>query len=199
MRREAQGRETGEPHRFHRAAGEHDLREMKHGGEMARLVYMAAISSARKRILLEHSYFVPDDLALRALLDARERGVEIDIITPGSIDANIVRNASRTLWPDLLRAGIRIYEYHPAMLHCKILIVDDFFVSSGSVNFDERSFEINDESNVNVLDASFAARMIADFERDKAQSKPIGLADLTQTPWPKRVFQRFTSLFRPQL
>jgi cardiolipin synthase A/B len=81
----------------------------------------------------------------------------------------------------------------------KILIVDDFFVSCGSVNFDERSFEINDESNVNVLDSQFAARMIADFERDKAQSKQIRLEDLKQTPWPKRVFQRFTSLFRPQL
>jgi cardiolipin synthase A/B len=169
------------------------------GGETARLVYMAAMAAARKKIRLEQSYFVPDELALKVLLGARERGVEIDIITPGNIDANIVRNASRTLWPQLLRAGVKIYEYHPAMLHCKILIVDDAFVSCGSVNFDERSFEINDESNMNVLDPAFAARMIADFEHDKAQSKPIRLADLKKTPWPKRVFERFTSLFREQL
>lgn len=169
------------------------------GGETARIVYLSAIGAAKKRILLEHSYFVPDDLALEALLQARERGVEIEIITPGNIDANIVRNASRTLWPQLLRAGVKIYEYYPAMLHCKILIVDDLFVSCGSVNFDERSFEINDESNINVLDAEFAARMVRDFERDKAQSKVIRLEDLKKTPWHKRAFERFTSLFREQL
>ncbi len=169
------------------------------GGEMARIVYLSAISAAQKSIRLEHSYFVPDDLALEALLKARERGVEIEVITPGNIDANIVRNASRTLWPELLRAGVKIYEYHPAMLHCKIMIVDDAFVTCGSVNFDERSFDINDESNVNVIDASFAARMIADFERDKAQSKPMHLTDVLDTPWPRRSFEWFTGLFRAQL
>ncbi len=169
------------------------------GGETARLAYLSAIAAARKHIRLEHSYFVPDDLALEALLKARERGVEIEIITPGNIDANIVRNASRALWPQLLRAGVKIYEFHPAMLHCKILIVDDSFASCGSVNFDERSFKINDEANINVLDAKFAARMIADFDRDKAQSKTIQLADLKQAPWHKRAFEAFTRLFRPQL
>jgi cardiolipin synthase len=168
-------------------------------GETARLVYLTAIAAAKKHIRLEHSYFVPDDLALEALLKARARGVEIEIITPGNIDANIVRNASRTLWPQLMRAGVKIYEYHPAMLHCKIMIVDDAFVTCGSVNFDERSFDINDESNMNVLDTAFTARMIADFERDKAQSKTMTLADVKQAPWYKRTFEWFTGLFRPQL
>ncbi|MEO5802817.1 MAG: phospholipase D-like domain-containing protein, partial [Verrucomicrobiota bacterium] len=73
------------------------------GGETARIVYMSAIGAAKKHIRLEHSYFVPDDLALEALLQARKRGVEIEVITPGNIDANLVRNASRTLWPQLMR------------------------------------------------------------------------------------------------
>jgi cardiolipin synthase A/B len=85
------------------------------------------------------------------------------------------------------------------MLHCKILIVDDYFVSCGSVNFDVRSFRINDESNINVLDGAFALRMIADFERDKGQSKTVRLEDIKQTPWYKRTYERFTALFRPQL
>jgi cardiolipin synthase len=168
-------------------------------GDGARLVYLSAINAARKRLRLEHSYFVPDEPALQALLEARARGVEIDLITPGNIDANVVRNASRALWPELLRAGVRIYEYYPAMLHCKILIADDLFVTCGSVNFDERSFDINDESNINVLDAAFAARMVADFERDKAQSKRIKLSDLKKTPWHKRVFEQVMVLFRHQL
>jgi cardiolipin synthase A/B len=169
------------------------------GGQSARMVYLSAIAAAKKHIRLEHSYFVPDELSLEALLNARKRGVEIEIITPGNIDANIVRNASRALWPQLLRAGVKIYEYHPAMLHCKIMIVDDSFVTCGSVNFDERSFDINDESNMNVIDPAFAARMVADFEKDKAQSKVIHLQELKKTPWHKRAFERFTSWFRPQL
>src|SRR6185369_7003531 len=107
--------------------------------------------------------------------------------------------ASRTLWPPLLRAGANIFEYGPAKLHAKILIVDDAFVSLGSVNLDERSFRINDEQNLNVLDAAFASEMVAQFERDRAQSTAISLADLKKTPWHLRLFQRLTALFRPQL
>lgn len=169
------------------------------GGETARLVYLTAIAAARKNLRFAHAYFVPDDLALNALIEARRRGVEIEILTPGHIDSKMARSASRTLFPRLLEAGVKIYEYGPAMLHCKILIADDHFVSCGSINFDERSFNINDESNINVLDAAFATRMIADFDRDKAQSKPIRIADLKKTPWYKRAFERFTSLFRAQL
>ena len=169
------------------------------GGETPRLVYLSAIAAARHHILLAHSYFVPDDLSLEALREARGRGVEVEIITPGNINFNIVRRASRSLWPGLLRAGVNIYEYGPAKLHCKILIVDGAFVSLGSVNFDERSFRINDESNINVLDAEFAARMVADFERDKAQSRPVTLQDVKRSPWFLRAFESFTALFRPQL
>ncbi len=177
----------------HFASGPHDNREA------ARLVYVSAIEAARQRIILEQSYFVPDDLSVQALLRARQRGVDIQIITPGNINFNIVRRASRTLWPDLLRAGVHIYEYGPAKLHCKILIVDDAFVSIGSVNFDERSFRINDEQNVNIIDSEFAARMVANFERDRAQSRPITLEEVKKTPWRLRMFERFAALFRAQL
>lgn len=165
----------------------------------AHLVYVSAIEAARKRIVLEQSYFVPDDLSLAALLRARERGVDVEVITPGNINFNIVRRASRTLWPELLRSGARIYEYGPAKLHTKILIVDDAFVTLGSVNFDERSFRINDEQNVNIIDREFAAKMLAQFERDRAQSRAVTLEDLKKTPWHLRAFQWFTSLFRSQL
>ena len=169
------------------------------GSENARLVYLTAIAAAQKHIRLEHAYLVPDALALEALLKARQRGVEIEVITAGATDSGLVKSASKTLWPQLLRAGVKFYEYHPAMLHCKIMIVDESFVSCGSVNFDARSFRINDESNMNVIEPAFAARMIADFEHDKAQSKTIQLTDLKQTPWYKRSFELFTSLFRQQL
>jgi cardiolipin synthase len=125
--------------------------------------------------------------------------VEVQIITPGNINFNIVRRASRTLWPELLREGARFYEYGPAKLHCKILMVDNAFVSIGSVNFDERSFRMNDEQNINVIDREFAAKMLEQFERDRAQSRPITFEELKKTPWRLRMFEWFTALFRSQL
>jgi cardiolipin synthase len=84
------------------------------------------------------------------------------------------------------------------MYHCKSMIVDDVFVTAGSVNFDERSFRINDESNINVLDAEVARRLIADFERDKAQSKRMTQRKYKRTPWYLRALDSFSGLFRSQ-
>jgi len=169
------------------------------GNERARLTYLSAIDAARRTIRLAHAYFVPDDLALEALRRACARGVSVEIIAPSVIDAGVVRRASRALWPELLRAGVRIYEYGPAMYHPKLLIVDDAFVSAGSVNFDERSFHINDESNINVVDAAFAAEVVREFERDRARSRRISEADLKRKPWYSRTAEAISSWFRGQL
>jgi cardiolipin synthase A/B len=168
------------------------------GREMARLVYLSAIASAKHHIRISQSYFVPDELAMEALLAAVERGVKVEIITPSTIDAGAVRRASRSLWPRLLEAGAHIYEYGPAMYHLKIMIVDDLFVTCGSVNFDERSFRINDESNINVLDPELARRLTADFERDKAQSQHITNRQFRRTSWLMRRYEMFMGLFRSQ-
>jgi len=101
--------------------------------ETTRLVYLSAIAGARKNIRIAQSYFVPDDLSIQALIDASARGVRVEIITPSHIDAGAVRRASRSLWPQLLRAGVIFYEYAPAMYHCKIMIVDDLFVTAHMV------------------------------------------------------------------
>jgi cardiolipin synthase A/B len=167
--------------------------------ETTRLVYLSAIAGARKNIRIAQSYFVPDDLSIQALIDACARGVQVEIITPSHIDAGAVRRASRSLWPRLLRAGVIFYEYGPAMYHCKIMIVDDLFVTAGSVNFDERSFHINDESNINVLDTAVAAQLIADFERDKAQSKRMTERRMKRTAWYKRAYESLAGLLRSQL
>jgi cardiolipin synthase len=168
------------------------------GREIARLVYLSVIAAARTNIRIAQSYFVPDNLAKQALLDAQNRGVKVEIITPGRIDAGAVRRASRWLWPELLHAGVAIYEYGPAMYHCKVMIVDDVFVTAGSVNFDERSFRINDESNINVLDPELAAHLIQDFEDDKAKSKRMTPQRWKKTPWYGRVYEGVAALFRSQ-
>ena len=168
------------------------------GREIARLVYLSAIAGARDNIRIAQSYFVPDDLAMEALLAACERGVRVEIITPSVIDAGAVRRASRSLWPQLLNVGANIYEYGPAMYHCKFMIVDDAFVTAGSVNFDQRSFRINDESNINVFDAQLAAQLIADFEDDKQHSTLTTQRKLKMSPWYTRFYESLMGLFRSQ-
>ncbi|MEY2547357.1 MAG: cardiolipin synthase, partial [Verrucomicrobiota bacterium] len=82
----------------------------------------------------------------------------------------------------LLEAGVRIYEYQPTMFHCKYMIVDDLWVSVGSSNFDARSFRLNAEANLNVLNAGFAEQQLKVFEQDKARSKEITLEMLKHEP-----------------
>ena len=90
-----------------------------------------------------------------AIRSALERGVRVRIIVPGThIDKEVVRKASRALWGELLEAGAEIHEYSPTMFHCKMLVVDRRMVSVGSTNFDNRSFRLNDEANLNVYDHS---------------------------------------------
>ena len=166
----------------------------------ARLALLESIRAARTDIRIAHSYFVPDRQSLRALLEARKRGVRVEIMTPGVIDANVVRRASRSKWEELLEAGIVFYEYDPTRFHCKTLIVDGEWVSVGSVNFDPRSFNINDEANLNVFDREFAQRQIEVFERDKQKSVRVTLESHRHrsTVW-VRLVERFYGLFSPLL
>jgi len=157
------------------------------GSESARLMYLMSISSASKSVRMASAYFVPDKLAIDTFVEAARRGVKIEIIVPGRhIDQQAVRKSSRNKWPELLKAGIRIFEYQPTMFHCKYLIVDGVWVSVGSSNFDERSLRLNAEANLNVLDAQFAAQQTRVFEQDKAKSKEITLQALRHEPiWDK--------------
>jgi cardiolipin synthase len=177
---------------FHSSPGE--------GAESVRLMYLLSIASARSRILLANSYFVPDSLAVKELVSARQRGVRVEIITPGPhIDTETVRKASRSRWGPLLEAGVEIYEYQPTMYHCKVMVVDDSWVSVGSTNFDNRSFRLNDEANLNVLDPVIAAEQAAIFEEDKRKSRRITLEGWRRRPMKERIQERLAGLLRAQL
>ena len=172
----------------------------REGQKKIRKMFLYAISSAQKTIRISSAYFFPDHDFLQALADASERGVEVQIIVPGeNIDQAYFRLASKNRWGRLLESGVEIFEYQPAMYHAKLLIVDDKFVSFGSANFDNRSFRINDEMNVNVLNSNFAAERIAYFEYDLEHSKLYTLEDLEErTVWEKFV-GRMTQLAGPHL
>ena len=170
------------------------------GSASMHLMYLMAITAARESIDLSASYFVPDDLTIRALVGAAKRGVKVRIITPGTkIDAEVVRQASRERWGELLEAGVHIAEFQPTMYHVKALIVDALMVSVGSTNFDNRSFSINDEANLNVLDPDFARAQVAVFEDDWRRARPITLAAWNNRSWAEKLGSEIFSLFGAQL
>jgi cardiolipin synthase len=170
------------------------------GSESVRLMYLLSIASATKRIRLQAAYFVPDDLAVATLVDACKRGVKIEIIVPGpQTDSEIVQGASRSRWAALLDAGVLIYEYQPSLYHCKVLIVDDVWVSVGSTNFDNRSFRLNDEANLNIYDAVFAAEQAAVFELDVSVSRLMTAQDFKNRSRAGKMFDAVVGLLRQQL
>ncbi len=169
------------------------------GSESVRLMYLLSIASATKSIRLQAAYFVPDDLAIDTLITARKRGVKIEIIVPGpQTDSEIVQGASRSRWPALLDAGVLIYEFQPTLFHLKVLIVDDIWVSVGSTNFDNRSFRLNAEVNLNVYDAQFAAEQTAVFESDKNLSRLMTREDFKRRSMLGKAFDSVMGLFRQQ-
>ena len=170
------------------------------GSDSMRLMYLTAITAAELSIDMEAAYFVPDRLMIRELIGARERGVRIRLLVPGSyIDSKVVGIASKHEWGPLLECGVEIHVYQPTMLHCKMLIFDECMVSVGSTNFDMRSFELNDEASLNVYDAGFAREMTGVFERDLESSTPYTLAHWQRRPWRERFAEVVVNPLRSQL
>jgi cardiolipin synthase len=170
------------------------------GSESMQLMYHLAITAADQSIDLSMAYFVPDELSRQLLLDALRRGVRLRFITPGKItDTETVRSASRSTWGPLLEAGAEFYEYQPTMYHCKVMIVDQRMVSVGSTNFDNRSFRLNDEANLNVYDSSFAARQTMVFEQDLARARRISLEEWQNRPLREKLKERLTRVLHSQL
>ncbi len=164
--------------------------------ENARLSYLLAIASARKSIQLAHAYFVPDDLAIEMLLAARQRGVKIEVIVPFKNDSRFGRAASRSRWGRLLEAGVEFHSFLPSLYHCKVMIVDDAFVTMGSINFDNRSFSINDEVNINIVDRATARAFQQSFADDLARSKPLTREAFRSRPFYIKWADHFCGVFR---
>ena len=170
------------------------------GSESMQLMYHMEITAAERSIDLSMAYFVPDELSSQILLDALKRGVKLRLIAPGKItDTETVRAASRGTWGPLLEAGAEIYEYQPTMYHCKVMIIDNLMVSVGSTNFDNRSFRLNDEANLNIYDPVFAARQTQVFEQDLARARRISLQEWQDRPLKEKLKERLALLLDSQL
>lgn len=157
-------------------------------GTQARLLFQILIASARRSIHICSPYFLPDRSLMAELERAARRGVPVTILTPGKWNNHpITRLASRRRYGRLLKAGAAIHEYQPTMIHAKVFIVDRLWAVVGSTNFDNRSFGLNDEVNLAVLQREFAATLERDFEADLAESKRITLAEWRERSYAERI------------
>ena len=155
----------------------------------SRVAFQLLMEGADHHVRIQTPYFLPDRAMRRALVSIARRGVAVSVIVPGRItDQRWVRLASRRMWGELLRAGVRIHEYRPAMMHAKVLIVDELWTVLGTTNIDNRSFEHNDEINLAMRDPELAARLLQDYERDVQDSEEVTLERWQRRPlWEKVV------------
>lgn len=132
------------------------------------ILYYLAIRAAKHEIIIQNPYLLPDRAAIDALEEAVARGVDVKIMVPSddATDNAIVQHASHHHFGTLLKRGVKIWEYEKTLLHQKVIIIDGLWSSVGSTNFDDRSFQLNDEINVGLLDAQLAAQLRAAFHAD---------------------------------
>jgi cardiolipin synthase len=163
------------------------------------MLFLLSIASAKQSIMITNPYFIPDDKIIEALLAAAARGVKITVLVPGKIDVKLTYRASRRNYGQMLRGGMRIFEYQPALMHAKTMIVDGVWATVGSTNMDNRSFALNEELNLAVYDRGFARRLEEIFSEDLKYAKEITYAAWAARPWRERFFEFFAFPLQEQL
>ncbi|MEA2288703.1 MAG: cardiolipin synthase [Solirubrobacteraceae bacterium] len=163
-------------------------------------LYFLAIESAQRTLDLTAAYFAPRPAFVETLCDAAERGVRVRVLVPGPhIDKEFVRMAGRGAYDALLGCGVEIFEYQPTMMHAKTLCIDGTWSSVGSVNFDNRSFQLHDEATLCVQSERFAGELTEQFERDLEVSEAIQPRRWNGRPLRQKAAERALTLFRREL
>jgi cardiolipin synthase A/B len=163
-------------------------------------LYFLAIESAQETLDLTAAYFAPRPAFIDVLCDAAERGVRVRVLVPGPhIDKEFVRIAGRGAYESLLDCGIEVFEYQPTMLHAKTMCIDGVWASVGSVNFDNRSFQLHDEATLCVQSEAFAGRLTEQFERDIEVSEAIDPGRWNGRPLHQRAAEQVLTLARREL
>jgi cardiolipin synthase len=170
------------------------------GSTRARVLFQLLLASAKQSISITTPYFLPDKSLSRELCRAiEERHVKIRVLVPGrKSDHLLTRSTSRGGYGALLKSGAEVYEYQPAMIHAKVLVVDGLWTVVGSTNFDNRSFGLNDEVNLAVRDASLAQRMESDLEHDLLESRRVTLDEWRNRPITERAPELLGWIFERQ-
>ncbi len=164
------------------------------------LIFRLVMAVARKEILLQNPYFVPDPGMLACILEAVERGVRVKLMLPGGkTDSPFVARAGRHLYRNLIDQGVELYEYQPTLCHQKVVVIDECWSLVGSTNMDARSLELNGELSVGIDSTKIAAVLKEAFERDLKEARRIEARDFAATPWHQRWFNALAYQFHEQL
>ena len=159
----------------------------------------ALVAAARTEVQISTPYFIPGDLVLEALCAASWRGVRVSLIFPARNDSWIVGPASRSVYAQLLQAGVTIHEFRPGLLHAKTLCADGEVTFMGSTNLDLRSFDLNFENNILLQDVA-VTQAVRQRQADYiAQSNRITLAEVQAWPWRRRIWNNLLSTLSPIL
>jgi cardiolipin synthase len=169
------------------------------GSHESYLLFLLVITSAKKSIYITNPYFLPDERMTDALVKAAARGVRVFVLTPGEIDWTFVYRASRRNFGPLLRGGVEIYEYQPALLHAKTMVVDDALAIIGTTNLDNRSFALNEEVNFIIHDSAIAGRLEKAFQEDLKYSRKLTYEAWKSRPLSEKILELFTIPLREQL
>lgn len=148
-----------------------------------RLLFWVSFINAHHRLWICNSYFIPDTRLRDAVVERAKSGVDVRVLVPGNhTDAVPVQWAGRSYYEDLLKAGVRIFEYKPAMMHAKTTVVDGSWSIVGSANLDERSMELNEENVLGIADRGFAKAIEEGLIEDFARSREISLEKWRKRP-----------------
>jgi cardiolipin synthase len=150
-------------------------------------------------VYLTSPYFIPDVPTIQALLSAAMRGVDVRVMVPANSDVPLIGAAVRSYYRPLVRGGVRLFEYQPAMLHAKTMVVDGSWGIVGSANVDIRSFYLNFELSALVIDPTFAAELELRFREYLADCHEIGRDHIERYGWPSRLWHGAVRLLSPLL
>ncbi len=166
------------------------------GSTVSERLIALSITGARRKLYIANAYFVPDDDFRRLLRDAAKRGVDVRILTAGPpTDTKLTWFASHARYQELLEGGVRIFEYQPTMMHAKTITVDGVWSVVGTVNFDNRSFALNDESVLMAHNAAVSEQLERAFVEDLALSREILIDEWRRRPVIDRMCENGATLF----
>jgi cardiolipin synthase A/B len=158
--------------------------------------YLAAISESRQRVWITQAYFAPNEEFSEVLEAAARRGIDVRLLVPANSDVGLLLHASRHEYLDLLKAGVRIFEYEGPVLHAKTAVVDGVWSTVGSSNLDYMSFIHNDEANAIIVGQAFAREMEHLFQDDLASAREVTLEAWRARPFSDRVMQTLASTLK---
>lgn len=167
--------------------------------EVIKKLFFSMITSAKKSIWIASPYFIPDDDILSALKIAALSGIDVRILVPNRPDKKIVFYASRSYFPELLEAGVKVYEYNRGFMHSKLIIVDNEIASIGTANMDMRSFHLNFEVNAFLYRTKSVTTLVSDYIFDLEHSRQIDYELFKKRPIFHRVIESTSRLLSPLL